>query len=296
VPDHIIVAVDGGRASRAALRWVAEHVGPRTSTIEVVSVIGNGDEQSRERLRPATVTIVDSAVAALRLMLPSATISSVVRDGDPVDELVDATRGADLLVIGTNRDVDSVAGATTLPLELSARSLCTTVVVPAEWVPGSGPVIAATAHDSASDTVVDFALGAAERRRTSVTLLHTWSAPTIGYVDVSVPADDAIEPIPDGQAAALDAMASTVRVYAPAGVKVTAKVTHGDPVHQLVEAGGDAGLIVLGRHSTSPTRRRLLGSVGRGVLLRPPCPVAIEPPAVESVGIRVTPETIDEDW
>ena len=58
---------------------------------------------------------------------------------------------------------------------------------------------------------------------------------------------------------------------------VTVKAVHGFPVEELINAGKDADMIVLGSRGTGGFTRLMMGSVSSQVAQHAPCPVLIVP-------------------
>jgi nucleotide-binding universal stress UspA family protein len=59
---------------------------------------------------------------------------------------------------------------------------------------------------------------------------------------------------------------------------VTVKAVHGYPVEELIKAGKDADMIVLGSRGAGGFTRLMMGSVASQVVLHSHCPVLIVPP------------------
>ena len=59
---------------------------------------------------------------------------------------------------------------------------------------------------------------------------------------------------------------------------VTVKAVHGFPVEELISAGKDADMIVLGSRGAGGFTRLMMGSVSSQVVLHAHCPVLIVPP------------------
>ena len=59
---------------------------------------------------------------------------------------------------------------------------------------------------------------------------------------------------------------------------VTVKAVHGYPVEELIKAGQDADMIVLGSRGAGGFTRLMMGSVSSQVVLHAHCPVLIVPP------------------
>lgn len=108
--QRVVVGVDGSRASRCALRWAADHA--RRCEAEVLVVHAwtvpdmGADPFARALAEPAELEA--EARRELRLVVNGVDDSgliapievSLVRD-DPVNALVEAAKGADLLVVGS---------------------------------------------------------------------------------------------------------------------------------------------------------------------------------------------------
>jgi nucleotide-binding universal stress UspA family protein len=59
---------------------------------------------------------------------------------------------------------------------------------------------------------------------------------------------------------------------------VTVKAVHGYPVEEIINAGKDADMIVLGSRGSGGFSRLMMGSVSSQVVLHSHCPVLIVPP------------------
>ena len=64
----------------------------------------------------------------------------------------------------------------------------------------------------------------------------------------------------------------------PALNSVTVKAVHGFPVEELISAGKDADMIVLGSRGAGGFTRLMMGSVSSQVAQHARCPVLIVPP------------------
>ena len=107
-PGRIVVGIDGSAASNDALRWAARQAELTGSPLEVImtwewpaslgwSVPIPDDYDPETEVRQ----IVDGAVDAALAERPGVKADRQVVNGHPATVLVDATKGADLLVIGS---------------------------------------------------------------------------------------------------------------------------------------------------------------------------------------------------
>ena len=283
--DRIVLAVDGGAASRAVIRWAIHHIGTSDSMVDLVSVLERDvtdDATVMAHLRPLAEEVLVRAAVTLRTMLPAARISTSLLEGDAAHEFLQLSMRATMVVVGTNRSAASAHRTIgTLSGQIAARSQCVCVVVPASWVPGIGPVVVGTASDRAGESAVDFAIAAARHTHSQLLMLHAWQLPGVGYVDAPAGAESTMG-IPDIQRHALDAEVQRVRERSP-GLVVEAALREGGAGEQLLHLAQHASLLVVGRRQRPRIARALLGSVGRDVLRSPPCPIAFVPPSVGSI-------------
>jgi len=127
----IVVGVDGSVGSRGALAWALREAELRGCTVEVVSAWTTDEHQVEERQRH----VVDGVRRETET--PVSTSCEVVH-GDAVEVLVQASAGADLLVVGSHgisglrhAGQESVSGACARLAE------CPCVVVPAPRSPAA---------------------------------------------------------------------------------------------------------------------------------------------------------------
>ncbi|ASD22078.1 hypothetical protein B7495_08215 [Cryobacterium sp. LW097] len=283
--ERVIVAVDGGPASRAALDWALARAEDVPLSLELTTVVELGWSPvggPEDDFQPVYERALAEATRFVAQNVPAVKATGVVRRGVPVDELVRASSAADLLVIGTNK-TSALAGAVhgTLPLRLAAHAHSAVVVVPAGWVAGGDRVVVGIEDDGTMDAPLDVAAAEAARRAVPLVLVHAWSIPATLGVDygAAVPFDALIEAHEDILARALE----RVRAQHPA-VDASGTLVQGAAAPALVEAAGHAALLVVGTHGRGAVAGLILGSVSHDVLLNMPCPVVVVPrsrPAAE---------------
>jgi nucleotide-binding universal stress UspA family protein len=108
--QHIVVGVDGSNASRSALRWAVEHARTCGARVQVIhawtvpdvgadplaAMIVAADELEEHARRELHLVVDDADEAGLVAPIER----TLVRD-DPGHALLDAAKGADLLVVGS---------------------------------------------------------------------------------------------------------------------------------------------------------------------------------------------------
>ncbi len=109
-PAHrIVVGIDGSACSRAALEWAAHQAELTGATLEAViswewpTAYGVAFSYLPPDYDPGADarTVLDQALESIRGAHPRLTIRPVIREGHPAPALVDASQGAELLVVGS---------------------------------------------------------------------------------------------------------------------------------------------------------------------------------------------------
>ncbi|MET0821996.1 MAG: universal stress protein [Aeromicrobium sp.] len=127
-PERVIcVGVDASPASAAAVSWASIMATQLSCSLRLVGVYGT-DASATTRTR--TEALTDLAEATSRISGPA--IESVVVQGEPAESLLDASRGAALLVVGRHGTQGMIHSALGGVGETCARLAdCPVVIVPA---------------------------------------------------------------------------------------------------------------------------------------------------------------------
>ncbi len=276
--ERIVVAIDGGPASTAALDWALERATALPVSLELTTVVELGWARAggpEDDFQPVYERALAEATRRVERTLPQCKKTSYVRRGVPADELVRASTSADLLVIGTNK-TGALAGAIygTLPLRLAAHARCPVVVVPAEWTARAGSILAGLEDDGTADGALAFAAREAVRLGRVLDIVHAWAIPVTVAVEYGAifPFDD----LRGAHATILADAAARVRAANP-GLTVREVLEQGPAARVLVAASENAELIVVGTHGRGAVGGLFLGSVSHDVLLNLRCPVAVIP-------------------
>jgi nucleotide-binding universal stress UspA family protein len=129
-----------------------------------------------------------------------------------------------------------------------------------------------------SQRALEFAMKEAALRHVPLTVLTVHEAIKGYYSSAAVYPDD---PARTEEARAA-AQAETDKVLAgldgPRPESVTVKAVHGFPVEELINAGKDADMLVLGSRGAGGFTRLMVGSTAEQVVRHAHCPVLIVPP------------------
>lgn len=138
---RIVVGVDGSDGSRAALQWALAQAAATGGEVDAVLAydtslawIDIGSEYQTVMVKGAADKAqreIDAVVDALDTRSLGVTARPVIVEGTPADALIEAARGADLLVVG-NRGRGGFTGLLlgSVSQRCVERSACPVVVVP----------------------------------------------------------------------------------------------------------------------------------------------------------------------
>ena len=108
-PDQrrIVVGVDGGETSSKALEWAIQQARRWSAVVDVVMawtfpmVEGYAVSHSVDDVEKCARGVVEAAISRVAEVAPDVVVRGETADGEAGPVLVDAARGADLLVVGS---------------------------------------------------------------------------------------------------------------------------------------------------------------------------------------------------
>lgn len=280
--ERIMLGYDGRPPARAALEWVAERARHVPGWVELVTVTN--------MLLPSRVSargMLDAAATDLRASAPDLDVETRVFDGVMPGTLLEAARGADLLVVGVDRDHpvrEALHGWR--PLRVGVRSEVPTVLVPTGWTYRSGPISVGVDRDDSSMDAVTFAATEADRADEPLRLVHSWSyqVPTADTETTRVAARQHHDRL-DREAARARGLHRELRVES--------EIAHSNPVSALVSAARDSSLLVIGTHHRGILAGGLLGSTAQDLVGAVEVPICVVPPRAAGEASRADSFTSD---
>jgi nucleotide-binding universal stress UspA family protein len=115
-------------------------------------------------------------------------------------------------------------------------------------------------------------------RQVPLTVLTVNEAVRGYYSSMAVYADDPVRTEDARKLAQAETDEVVARLDEPRPASVTVKAVHGFPVEELINAGKDADMIVVGSRGAGGFTRLMMGSVADQVAQHAHCPVLIVPP------------------
>lgn len=294
-----VVGYDGSPGSRLALAWAAETARLQGTHLTLVHSVNVATvpafpamdlSQLEPTLAQAAKSLVDDGAVRAAEKLDASQIETQYWLGSPAAQLVDASKDADLVVVGSRgrgRVLAGLLGSTSYTV--AAHATCPVVVVrgpvdpssddlPTPPRPGRDHDVVVGVDDSDSSArAVDAAAEVAEREGAAlhvVRVAHSASMEAWTYAEVAKGGTEETHAIRDHAEQSVTRAANRVRARHPK-VLVTTEVLYGDPGQSLADLGATAGLIVVGSRGHGGFTGMLLGSVSHRVIHDATCPVMV---------------------
>lgn len=274
-----LIGVDGSEQSRVALAWGLARASERGAEVELLHV-------ADDSFLSESVAFLSEAQQASEQMLQAETeyarslgftgkISGTAVVGHPIAEVEEASKRADLLILGAHngsRFAGSFFG--TRAVKVAATAHCPVAVIPAVTAaePKAGVVVGVDGSE-ASKKAIAVAAEAASFRGSPLIAVYAWMPPLTPGLEY-LWSEELVE---SQRSAAEEAIAIGVAGLAERypDLEIRREIVQSPPVAALVQAAEGAELLVVGSRGRGGISRLLLGSVSHGVLQALPCPVVV---------------------
>lgn len=289
LPDFgIVVGIDGSPESLAAVRWATAeavlrrlpltllHVVPPVIVSWAIEAVVSGHQVHQEAHADSVIQAARQLVQAAAPHSPPPQVRVARRHNDVVTELTDASRTADMVVIGS-RGLGRVGGAMlgSVSRNLLHHAHCP-VVIAKEGAVGTAdrdlPILLGIDGTPASEAATAFAFDEASRRAVDLVVLHAWSDvalfPILG-MDWHTHEDR-------GREILAERLAGWQEQYPD--VMVHRRLVCDMPARWLLDESRRSQLVVLGCRGRGGASALLLGSVSTAVAERAPTPVVVVRP------------------
>ncbi|MFK4121646.1 universal stress protein [Streptomyces longwoodensis] len=285
----ITAGVDGTDESLAALAWAAREAVRRDAALRVVHVWEFQPDAAPDVADRASQARwvregVAGAVRAVAERHPALAVTTDVLEGPPADTLLDAARGAGMLVLGSRGHgpfVGFLLGS--VGQQAITEAVCPVVAVrsgdkASDEVAGHEVVVGQQGEPEDSAAALGFAFETAAARGASVRAVRAWTLPPVfAYSPGSLRLLDEAGGLEPFERQALAAALAPWRERFP-DVPVVEHVEMGSAAQVLLSVSGRAQLLVVGRRAHRTAIGARIGSVAHGMLHHADCPVAVVPP------------------
>jgi nucleotide-binding universal stress UspA family protein len=279
----VVVGVDASQYAARAIAWAAREAAARGVPLHLIHALdtapssalpGPEYELTAETDRAAHLWVLVQAENRVHETHPELALVTELAHQSPAGALVEASREADLLVVGT-RGRGGFAGLTlgSVSLRVAAHSHCPVILLrsPGHEAARSGEIVLGMQLDESPDAV-RFAFQAAARAHTRVRAVHAW-APYPAHAQDYISDTDILARL------AADNMVTVlkpVREEHP-DVPVQISVLRGHPAAVLARTSHHARLTVVGAHRRLGPLSLGVGPIVQGLLGLAESPVAVVP-------------------
>lgn len=285
VAGTIVVGVDGSRSARHALHWTGRWAAFTNTPVTVVAALGkppvglevDGGSGPVSKFREQVRIMVEGEIQRLRAEVPTVDVSYRDEWGDAAQVLIEATRHALGVVLGT-RGLGGWAGLLlgTVSDKVISHAKGPVVVVPPHWKPvrRGEPVTLGVDDPATCGPAVSFAVRAAQALGTSLHVIHAWEVQK-GWSHLATTFGAAhVRSVREAAEIRLETVCQMLAAQAP-DLPVVEQLVEGDPAVVLSEASQGSRLLVMGTRGRGGWQGLLLGSRSRELAQSSACPVAI---------------------
>lgn len=277
-----IVVGLGGTNRWYALAWATEQA-MATGASLVLCHACRDDSPLATHAGPPTVSLLEIAdpalarsVARTRMRLGGSRVTVRVEPARPATLLVDAARGADLVVIGPPTRTDLIGRVRTAHRVLAHASVPVVVARLSgdrTHGPFAGHVVVGVDGSAGSRAALEFAFEEASRHRRPLAAVHVTAErrEDFWFDETMLSTHFSTEP------AGLNLLATEIEPWTHKYPEVPVKraVFAGRPLDGLLRAATTASLLVLGRSGRRTPGQALLGTVADGAIDAAESPVAV---------------------
>ena len=292
---RVVVGADGSSAACRAAQFAAREAARRGAVLEVmhsfevpitaVDPMGAAYVAvDQDELVASARTVLATEADRLRAVVPGVAIQPSLHEGSARTMLVDASKDAELVVVGTeqaNELTGFVLGS--VCRHVLHRAHCPVAVVPtlpdgaSQEEMTMSKIIVGVDGSEQSRAALDWAWEEAKLWKAPLHIVHAWVYPyAYGHrVTISEP----VELVKLDASHLLDHELSELRARKSTGdgdgVEVHAQLIEGSPTEVILRESKDADLIVVGSRGRGGFLSLMLGSVAHQVSNHASCPVVV---------------------
>lgn len=288
----LVVGYDGSAPAQAALDWGMAEAALRGVPVVLLhavmpptptSALGYAvpvDLGAVDDLQSAAGEVLQQAAQEAAERTPGVEVEALVQVGSPTAVLLEASRDADLVVVGS-RGHGGFRGLIlgSVGVQTATHADCPVVIVRGVPEKPDGPVLVGVDGSELARAALGFGFDYASRHGLPLLAVHAWQVPPYDTLAMpgAVPIDALTEVEDDELRLTAESMAGYRESYPD--VEVEQRVVEGPAAKILVDAAADASLVVVGSHGRGEFLSALLGSVSHAVIHKVDCPVAVVRPA-----------------
>ncbi|WP_250031185.1 universal stress protein [Paractinoplanes maris] len=281
---RVIVGIDGSEQALNAVRAAAAEASRRAMPLHIVHAfrwpmvrVDTGPvaaDMPDSGLENFAAGLLDEAVRTAQAAQPGVRVTKALIDGPAAPVLIEASRGAALLVLG-DRGLGSISGIVigSVAVHAAAHADCPVLVIRGDEPP-VGPVVVGVDGSESSEQAVGFAFDESSRRGVPLRPVIAWHEDGPAGAHQWRSASTAAETYEAEAQRTLSEQLSGWRGKYP-DVEVAPLALHGHPRQMLAELSRETQLTVVGARGLGAFQGLLLGSVSQSLLYHAAGPVAV---------------------
>lgn len=293
--NSVVVGVDGSAASTGAVAYAANTAATRGIPLVLVTTYSMPAAMFAEGMVPPQpvydelqkecLPIIEQAEATALKVAPGIEVSHSVVEGNPSQVLIDYSRRAKLIVLGS-RGLGGIKGMVlgSVSASVASHAFCPVVVTREDTddLDRTGPVVVGIDGSEISAKATEWAFAEASARDATLIAVHTWMDPQVQAAAAGIALTD--EDWKQLEEQQLETLSERLAGFSDRYPDVTVErfVTRDRAVRALVEKAQNAQIVVVGSHGRGGFTGMVLGSTSRALLQAAPCPVMVVRPESHS--------------
>ncbi|MEU7864450.1 universal stress protein [Nonomuraea sp. NPDC049141] len=276
---RIVVGVDGSAPATAAAEWAAADARRRGLALRIVHVCEQWPHGLAAFSAEYCAGALEAAADRARELAGAVEVTTELRAGSVIDDLIDESASADSLVLGS-RGLGGFSGMVlgSVSTAVAGHAHGPVVIVRGGRREEHGRIVVGYDESEHSEAAMQYAIEQARACHARLHVLYAWQLPIFS-------------PYAAGYNSLLEkAFQHEVRVAAERvvpwreknpDVEITDEQLCEHPAGALIKAATTADLVVVGSRGLGGLTSAVLGSVSRAVLHHVTCPVAVVRPREE---------------
>ncbi len=268
--NQIVVGAADTDAGRRAVQWAADRAEAHRQPLLLIGVVGGatgavGEAAIVGAAIDETTAVLDETAARLRER--GLQVEVRAQAGNPTGVLIDASKDAALLVIGSDyRGPGHGPARGSHGVRIAAAAHCPVIVVPEVHLDGRSGVVVGVDGSDVSEAATRFAAQEADRLGEPLIAVTVWTPVPLPRHIGAYPLEY-VESMESISAETLGVALGGLRQDYP-DLQIEERVERGYPSEVINEIAGTARMVVVGSHGRGAVARFLLGSISPEVLAR----------------------------
>ncbi|MFD1546053.1 universal stress protein [Nonomuraea guangzhouensis] len=276
---RIVVGVDGSAPATAAVEWAAADARRRGLDLRIVHVCEQWPHGLAAFSAEYCAGALEAAADRARELAGEVEVTTELRAGNVIDDLIDESASADSVVVGS-RGLGGFGGMVlgSVSAAVAGHAHGPVVIVRGPGREEHGRIVVGYDGSEHSEAAMQYAIEQARTRHARLHVLYAWQLPI--FSPYAAGYNSLLEKAFQHEARIAGERVAPWREKNP-DVEITDEQLCEHPAAALIKAATTADLVVVGSRGLGGFASAVLGSVSRSVLHHVTCPVAVVRPREE---------------